>query len=51
MGKLMQAVGQPDLVEDFEHRGMYGITAEVAVEILMGLEEHHVHSAARQQQG
>src|SRR6267143_5677690 len=57
VGNFVELVSQSDLVEDFHHRGMNGVAAEFAVEILVHLkksdrnaapgEEQRQHDAAR----
>ena len=49
--KCMDSLGQAELVEDFEGRGMDRVTAKFAVEILVHLEQGDADAAACQQQG
>src|SRR5215469_18724166 len=46
----MYAVGEPDLIEDLERRGMNRVTPEFAVEIAMHLQQRDPHTSPRQQQ-
>ena len=50
VGNFVELVSQSDLVEDFHHRGMNGVAAELAVEILVHFEQRHRDAAAREEQ-
>jgi len=50
VAQFEQPIRQTDLVQEFERRGMHGIAAEIAVEILVRFEQRHRHALARQQQ-
>ena len=48
VGQREQAVGQADLIEHLQRGGMHGISAEVAVQVAMELEDGDRHSSPGQ---
>ena len=48
--RLQQAVGQTELIENFQGRGVNGVAAEVAVEVVVGFQQGDGDAPARQQQ-
>src|SRR5713226_2308904 len=50
MGELMEAIGQADLVEDFQNGRVEGVPTELAVEVLVCLEQRHGDPLACQEQ-
>ncbi len=49
MGESQKGIEQPELGQDIHRRGVNGIAAEVAQEIGMLLQHHHVDTGAREQ--
>jgi hypothetical protein len=49
MGNFVEFVRQPNLVEDFQGRGMDGVAAEFAVEVLVHFQQCHGNAAASEE--
>ena len=47
--QLEKLVEQAELVHQLERRGMHGVAAEIAKEVLVLFQHHDVHAGARQQ--
>ena len=48
--QLEEFIEQPELVHDLERRGMNGVAAEIAQEVGVLLQHHHVDAGAREQE-
>ncbi len=51
VAKLMEGLGQSDLVEDFQNGRMHGVAPELTVKILVCLKQRDRHAPPRQQKG
>ncbi len=50
MRQFQELIEQAELVDHVQGRGMDGVAAEVAQEVAMLLQHHHLHAGARQQE-
>ncbi len=50
VGQIEQAVGQADLIQHLQRGSVHGVSAEIAVEVAMQLEERDRHASTGQQQ-
>lgn len=48
MWKLEQTIGQADIVQNLQHRGVNGVATKVALEVLVFFQQHDRNAFARQ---